>query len=165
METPERAAAPPPPTVDPLRAFDGALAWIAREHPGDKQAARDARRDKALRLANDVFAGEDGRELLDGAIEVLERRTLRRVVARPSSRNFVAVDAPAGAAAGGRYCVFDDFCSCLAFARAAALAPTPAICKHMLAARLAPLVDCIEEKEIADDQYHAHLSCFYPSLA
>ncbi|KAJ8603741.1 hypothetical protein CTAYLR_000269 [Chrysophaeum taylorii] len=133
---------------------------------GETLASREAVvRRRALRVVNDLFDGDaQGRALVDGAINVLDTRRLYRVVTQPSARSFVAVD-PGFAAAAKRYVCFDDFCSCPGFAQVAADADGPILCKHMLAARLAPLVlNTFETKYISDAQYHEAISCRYDPL-
>ena len=69
---------------------------------------------------------------------MLRTRSLVRVVARPSDRCFVAIDAPAAqGATQRRYACFPDYCSCPPFFEAAKAVETAVLCKHMLAARLA----------------------------
>lgn len=94
---------------------------------------------RALRVANDLFGADaESRELLDTAVDVLRTRSITRIVAQPSERCFVAIDAPAAQGMSQkRYACFPDFCSCPPFFDAAKRVETAVLCKHMLAARLA----------------------------
>ena len=118
-----------------LATLDAALAHI--QSTSSASAADDKMR--ALRVANDLFGADDeSRELLEAAVDVLRTRSLVRVVARPSDRCFVAIDAPAAqGATQRRYACFPDYCSCPPFFEAAKAVETAVLCKHMLAARLA----------------------------
>lgn len=152
------------PTVDLLRTLDGALAYIAAQMTDDDEGKLRAR-DAALRVADDILQSvPEGRGLMDDAIDVLQTRTVRRITARESGRTFVAVDATFGGTSGGRYACWADFCTCDKFAVQAARVSTPVLCKHMLAARLAPLVSKMDTQEITDDQYHSYISGRYVEL-
>ena len=71
-------------------------------------------------------------------MDVLKTRSVVRVVAQPSERTFVAIDAPAAqGATQRRYACFSDYCSCPPFFEAAKREDAAVLCKHMLAARLA----------------------------
>ena len=151
--------------VDLLATLDDALAYIHQSFPQDDEAGKVRARDAALRVADDILGGDPaGRDLMDDAIEVLQTRTLKRVTARPSGRSFVCVDAAFGGTNGGRYACWTDFCTCEKFGEAAARVSTKVLCKHMLAARLAPLCSKMEAQDIGDDQYHSYISCRYVEL-
>ena len=151
--------------VDLLATLDDALAYIHQSFPQDDEAGKVRARDAALRVADDLLGGDPlGRDLMDDAIDVLQTRTLKRVTAKPSGRSFVCVDAAFGGTNGGRYACFDDFCTCEKFGEAAARVSTKVLCKHMLAARLAPLCSKMEAQDIGDDQYHSYISCRYVEL-
>ena len=151
--------------VDLLATLDDALAYIHQSFPQDDEAGKVRARDAALRVADDLLGGDPlGRDLMDDAIDVLQTRTLKRVTAKPSGRSFVCVDAAFGGTNGGRYACFDDFCTCEKFGEAAARVSTKVLCKHMLAARLAPLCSKMEAQDIGDEQYHSYISCRYVEL-
>ena len=91
--------------------------------------------------------------------------TLRRVVAVPSERSFLAIDTPGGPR-GQRYaCLADDFCTCPTFLREAVRCPTPVLCKHLLAARIAPALrgKPFEVTTVTDAEYSAHLAGRFPA--
>ena len=151
--------------VDLLATLDDALAYIHQSFPQDDEAGKVRARDAALRVADDILGGDPlGRDLMDDAIDVLQTRTLKRVTAKPSGRSFVCVDAAFAGTNGGRYACFADFCTCEKFGEAAARVSTKVLCKHMLAARLAPLCSKMEAQDIGDDQYHSYISCRYVEL-
>mmetsp|Transcript_25759 Transcript_25759/g.77343 ORF Transcript_25759/g.77343 Transcript_25759/m.77343 type:complete len:145 (+) Transcript_25759:205-639(+) len=142
--------------MDTLRALDGALAHVRKTE--DAAGARAL----ALRIAHDLLgASDDGRALLDAAVAVLDTRTITEVVAQPSGRAFVAVDAPAGAVGMRHVAVWPDFSSHPTFLAAAAESSAAVLDKYQLAARLAPLLGKLERREVRDAEYHAHLSCRY----
>ena len=151
--------------VDLLATLDDALAYIHQSFQQDDEAGKVRARDAALRVADDLLGGDPrGRDVMDDAIDGLQTRTRKRVTARPSGRSFVAVDAAFGGTNGGRYACFADFCTCEKFGEAAARVSTKVLCKHMLAARLAPLCAKMEAQDIGDDQYHSYVSCRYVGL-
>lgn len=122
-------------------------------------------RRRALRIVNDIFGNDaSSRALVDGALDVLTSRQVYRVTAQPSRRSFIAID-PGVTTTAKRYVCFDDFCSCAAWHEAAMTAEGPVVCKHMLAARLAPFVTSssasLKTEFISDVQYHEALSSRY----
>lgn len=125
-------------------------------------------RRRALRIVNDIFGSDSSsRALVDGALDVLTSRHVYRVTAQPSRRSFIAID-PGVTMTAKRYVCFDDFCSCAAWHEAAMTAEGPVVCKHMLAARLAPFVTSsnasLKTEFIPDVHYHEAISCRYELL-
>lgn len=142
-----------------------------RAHPvdvvgvrGGRQDARAARRQRPLRRRRREPRTARGARLdpyprarharPQAAVDVLRTRSLVRVVARPSDRCFVAIDAPAAqGATQRRYACFPDYCSCPPFFEAAKAVETAVLCKHMLAARLAcgaPASPCCVHRSARD---------------
>ncbi|KAJ1456387.1 hypothetical protein M885DRAFT_616429 [Pelagophyceae sp. CCMP2097] len=133
--------------------LDGALAHIASLDLTDA-----AKKRRALHVANEFFGDEEGRKLLDCAIHVLGKRTLCTIVAQPSNRSFVAVDAPGGRS---QYAILGGFCTCKPFFEAAKEVATAVVCKHMLAFKLAPLLGALQTRNIPDAEFHSHLAARY----
>lgn len=152
-----------------LAALDEMLLLVAATSgstEGDTKAAIVRR--CALRVVNDFFGNDtSSRELVDGAIDVLASRQIYRVEAQPSNRSFVAID-PGVSTTARRYVCFDDFCSCPSWHETAADAEGPVLCKHMLAARIAPYVTSstlsLRIETIPDSKYHEAISGRYETL-
>ena len=147
---------------DRVAFVEGALRYAEATAEGVDEVDRlkNVRR-LSLHVLNDVFGGnEESRGLLEAAIEVLSRRKLRRFVAQPSRRSFVAVDGDWKAAK--RYICFDDYCSCDDFLEVALREPDAkkrVLCRHLLAVRVAPfLTSSLEVAEVPDRDYHATIS-------
>lgn len=131
--------------MDALVILRSVLASHEEIFGGDEEAA--------LETVN--FLLHDDRELLEDALEVLERFTIRRMVGEKSRRTFHLVQG-----LGSGFLVLDDFCSCSAFAEKATVTCGDVMCKHMLAVAMARAFRKESTEEIADADVVKYLAPF-----
>ena len=82
-----------------------------------------------------------------GAAEILDKKTVTRVVAKQSGREFYVVE---GNTRGKTHTCLPGFCTCTSFCISVASKPEALVCKHELAVLLADALGLTLQRELED---------------
>ena len=90
-------------------------------------------------------------DTLGKATEILDHKTVTRVFSKESGREFFLVEGEGKSKQS--YAVLRGFCTCYNFAKDIAARPASLVCKHELAAKLAPAVSKLQQRELDDREW------------
>ena len=93
-------------------------------------------------------------DALSGAAEILDQKTVTRVIARSSKREYYLVE---GNGRKAHTCL-PGFCTCMSFCLSVASKPETLVCKHELAVLMADAFGRTLLRELDDDDWAAQFS-------
>lgn len=94
-------------------------------------------------------------EALPGAAEILDTKTVTRVVAAPSGREYFLVD---GTGKSTAHTCLPGFCTCMSYSQSVAVEHRQLVCKHELAVLLANALDKCFARELSDAEWSSQLA-------